>query len=77
MNGVVEALIHSVRKALDASEINYTHSQLTYEPGSTVLSEISSTAALFSQMGIQKNLTASLETVCCIHMVNLQLYKHP
>ena len=31
MNGVVESLINSVRKALDASVINYTHSQLTYE----------------------------------------------
>ena len=40
MNGVVEFVINSVRKALDAFVINYTHSQLTYEQWATILSEI-------------------------------------
>ena len=36
----VRVEINSVRKALDASVINYTHSQLTYEQWATVLPEI-------------------------------------
>ena len=39
MNGGVEP-VNSVRKVLDASVMNYTHSQLTYEQWATVLSEI-------------------------------------
>ncbi|CAB4029375.1 PREDICTED: uncharacterized protein LOC107334477 [Paramuricea clavata] len=35
MNGVVESLINSVRKALDASVFNYTYTQLTYEQWAT------------------------------------------
>ena len=40
MNGVVESLIHSVRKGLDAAIFNYTRSILTFENWSTVLSEV-------------------------------------
>ena len=40
MNGVVESLINSVRKALDASVIKYTRSQLTYEHWTTILPEV-------------------------------------
>ena len=40
LNGVVESLINSVRKALDASVFNYTHTQLTYEQWATILSEV-------------------------------------
>ena len=40
MNGVVESLINSVRKGLDASVVNYTRSLLIYEEWVTVLAEI-------------------------------------
>ena len=40
MNGVVESLINSVRKGLDATIINYTKTSLTFEDWATVLSEI-------------------------------------
>ena len=40
MNGVVESLINSVRKGLDAAIVNYTRSILTFENWSTVLSEV-------------------------------------
>ena len=40
MNGVVESLINSVRKGLDAAIINYTKTTLTFEDWSTVVSEI-------------------------------------
>ena len=40
MNGVVESLINSVRKGLDAAVTNYTRNVLSYEDWSTVLSEI-------------------------------------
>ena len=40
MNGVVESLIHSVRKGLDSAVINYTRNMLSYEEWSTVLLEI-------------------------------------
>ena len=40
MNGVVESLINSVRKGLDAAVINYTRNNLTFEEWTTVLSEI-------------------------------------
>ena len=40
MNGVVESLINSVRKALDASVVNYLESRLTYEEWCSVLCEI-------------------------------------
>ncbi len=37
MNGVIESLINSVRKALDASVLNYPHTLLTYEQWATIL----------------------------------------
>ena len=40
MNGVIESLIHSVRKGLDAAITNYTRTILTFEDWWTVLSEI-------------------------------------
>ena len=40
MNGVVESLIHSVRKGLVAAITNYTRNILTFEEWVTVLSEI-------------------------------------
>ena len=40
MNGVVESLVNSVRKGLDAAVVNYTRNNLTYEEWTTVLSEI-------------------------------------
>ncbi|XP_077971771.1 uncharacterized protein LOC120339891 [Styela clava] len=40
MNGVVESLINSVRKALDASVVNYSRALMTYEEWTTVLNEI-------------------------------------
>ena len=40
MNGVVESLIRSVRKALDASIRNYSTTALTYEQWETVLREV-------------------------------------
>ena len=40
MNGVVESLIHSVRKGLDAAITNYTRTVLTFENWATVLTEI-------------------------------------
>ena len=40
MNGVVESLIHSVRKGLDATITNYTRNVLSFEEWATVLSEI-------------------------------------
>ena len=40
MNGVVESLINSVRKGLDALVVNYTRSLLTYEELVTVLAEV-------------------------------------
>ena len=40
MNGVVESLINSVRKGLDAAIVNYMRSILTFENWSTVLSEV-------------------------------------
>ena len=40
MNGVVESLINSVRKGLDAAIVNYTTKVLTYEEWATVLSEV-------------------------------------
>ena len=41
MNGVVESLVNSVRKGLDAAVTNYTRSNLTYEEWITVLAEVS------------------------------------
>ena len=40
MNGVVESLINSVRKDLDAAVVNYTRSLLKYEEWATVLAEV-------------------------------------
>ena len=40
MNGVVESLINSVRKGLDAAITNYTKTMLTFEEWATVISEI-------------------------------------
>ena len=40
MNGVVESLINSVRKGLDAAIANYTARVLTYEEWATLLSEV-------------------------------------
>ena len=40
MNGVVESLINSVRKGLDASVLNYTKHVLTFEDWATVISEV-------------------------------------
>ena len=40
MNGVVESLINSVRKGLDAAISNYTRRLLTFEEWSTVLAEV-------------------------------------
>ena len=40
MNGVVESLIHSVRKGLDAAITNYTRTVLSYEDWATTLAEI-------------------------------------
>ena len=40
MNGVVESLVNSVRKGLDAAITNYTKAILSYEEWVTVLSEI-------------------------------------
>ena len=40
MNGVVESLINSVRKGLDAAVTTYTKSLLTFEEWCTVLSEV-------------------------------------
>ena len=40
MNGVVESLINSVRKGLDAAITNYTRNILSFEEWATVLSEI-------------------------------------
>ncbi|XP_077970820.1 uncharacterized protein LOC144425210 [Styela clava] len=40
MNGVVESLINSVRKALDAPVVNYSRALMTYEEWTTVLNEI-------------------------------------
>ena len=68
MNGVVESLINSVRKALDASVINYTHSKLTYEQWATVLSEITyliNSRPLFPE-GNPDDFNCIWETTCYI-----------
>ena len=40
MNGVVESLIASVRKGLDASITNYTRRVLSFQNWSTILAEV-------------------------------------
>ena len=78
MNGVVESLINSVRKALDVSVINYTHSQLTYEQWATVLLEITyliNSRPLFPD-GNPRISTVLPEITCYILMDKRLLFNH-
>ena len=76
MNGIVESLIRSVRKGLDAAILNYTTCSMTFEEWQTVLYEV--TYVTNSRpMETRLNLSVSLEIIYCTHMDNPNFHNLP